>query len=220
MGMVQLTQRQINLLYILVDHQRNGRLIEPFGTVPISASEYVIYIRRQSSMRVRHVHDFDALCENGYLEYEWNRLSNAKLYTVSKLAHLTFKSGELTVRKEKTMQIAPVTLKNGHLSSEDQKYMALLDEANRVRMLLKREIAAVLYGTDLGDAVAELTAVQDLYYMVRPDTDVITQIVHKIGQRLVAQLAIVDDMDGRTAVAQSLVTFGLWTQLVFRLCSR
>ncbi len=218
MGIVNLTQRQINLLHTLVDHQRNGRLIEPFGTIPVSASEYVIYIRRQSSMRVRHAHDLDALCVGGYLEYEWNRLSNAKLYTVSKLAHLAFKSGELTVREDKSTLSAPVSLKNRYLRPEDQAYLALLDETNRMRGLLKRELSIILYGSDLGDAIAELTAVQDLYYMVRPETAVITTILHTIGQRLMKQLATVDDIEGLTAVAQALVTFGSWSRLIFQLC--
>lgn len=219
MGIKQLTQRQINLLYVLVDHWQNGRLIEPFGLVPINASEYVIYVRQQSSMRLRHADDLDALCLNGYLEYSWNRLSNGKLYSVTKLARLAFKSGQLVMRAELTESVAPVVVANNHLSPENQEYMTLLAETNRVRMQLKREMTAVLYGTELGDAVAELTAVQDMYYMVRPETAVIAQTLHQIGSRLMAEFAAVDGVEDSLAVSQVLVTFGAWTRLIFQLLS-
>jgi len=217
MGIVNLTQRQINLLHTLVDHQRNGRLIEPFGLVPVNVSEYVIYVRQRSSLRLRFADDIDALCHNGYLDHDWNRLSNGKVYTVTKLAQLAFKSGELIMRQEKPALFISPPSKNGHLSADAQSYMVLLDEVNKMRVVLKREMSLVLYGTNLGDAVAELTAVQDMYYMARPETAVIVQALHQIGERLMAQLPIVDTMEDRLAIAQAIATFGEWTHLVFQL---
>lgn len=216
---MNLTQRQINLLYTLVDHQRNGRLTEPFGLVPINASESVIYIRQQSSMRLRHADDLDALCLNGYLDYTWNRLSNGRIYTVTKLAQLAFKSGELTVREEKTKSQIPMLPINSNLSPEHQEYMSLLHEANHIRMVLKREMAVVLYGANLGDAIAEITAVQDLYYMVRPETAVIAQILQQIGGRLMAQFTTTDSIEDQLSAAQAVTTFGIWTRLIFQLLS-
>ncbi len=220
----QLTQRQKKLLYQLVTHQINGRLDEPFGLVPTGAAEYAIYLRYQSRMRVYWASDLDVLCVYGYLDYKWNRMSNAKLYSVSKTARQLFKSGQLAI--------------NGQLATDEQliegrlrvqpfvstakppiqrNRVSLLQSADASLVILKKDLGDILEGVVLGDAIAEITAVQDMYYMILPETAVIDHNLHHLSQRITNQLTTATTTRGKLAVTQALLSFSSWSHLIFQV---
>lgn len=220
----QLTQRQKKLLYQLVDHQQNGRLLEPFGLIPTGASEYAIYLRYQTSMHVYWASDLDVLCVYGYLNYKWNRMSNAKLYSVSKTAQQLFKSGQLAINEQTStknqllkdrLDIQPVILSAKPTIQHNR--VSLLQAADVLHSIMKQELRGMLEGITLGDAIAEITAVQDMYYMILPETAVIDQNLHRLSQRITNQLAAATTTAGKLAAAQTLVSFSSWTHIIFQL---
>ncbi len=220
----QLTQRQKKLLYQLVDHQQNGRLHEPFGLIPIGASEYAIYLRYQTSMHVYWASDLDVLCVYGYLDYKWNRMSNAKLYSVSKTAQQLFKSGQLAINEQPStenqlikdrLDIQPVIFSAKHTIQRNR--ISLLQAADELLVILKQELGETLEGVVLGDAIAEITAVQDMYYMILPETAVIDQSLHRLSQHITDQLIAATTTEGKLAAAQTLVSFSSWTHIIFQL---
>ncbi|MEJ2749112.1 MAG: hypothetical protein P8183_14580 [Anaerolineae bacterium] len=213
----QLTQRQKSLLYQLVEQQQCGQLREPFGLVPTGPSEYVIYLFSKPSMRLNWICDLDALCVLGYLEYRWNRLSNARLYRISKAAKLAFKSGELAfVSPEKQLPT-----KNGHFdkfrANPPTDRLSLLRKAESVRVVLKHELGTILQGIALGDAIAEVIIIQDLYYMVTPNTTTLFQTLSQLGQRITTQIAAAETFAEKTAVTHTLATFSSWSYLISQL---
>ena len=215
----QLTQRQKKLLYQLVDHHVNGRLHEPFGLIPTGASEYSIYLRYRASMHVYWASDLDVLCVHGYLDYKWNRMSTAKLYSVSKTARQLYKSGQLAIngqsptdnQLEDRLHLHPVV---PHVR---RNRVSLLQAADALHIILKQDLGNILEGVALGDTIAELTAVQEMYYMILPETAVIDQNLHSLSQRITDQFATATAIEDKLAVAQTSVSFSSWTHIIFQL---
>lgn len=82
-----LTPSQAWLLEKLVKFQQCGELIEPFIPLPVGTAHYVIYLRTLEGLQFRWLSDLDVLCLHQFLSYKWNRMSTAKAYQVTTLAH-------------------------------------------------------------------------------------------------------------------------------------
>ncbi len=199
----QLVPRQINLLCELVAHNRHGRLFEPFGAIPTQNQEYVIYLRGQDSLYLTQLSDLDALCAADYLDAHWNRLSNARLYSLSKGAIEAVKSG-LIVGEQR-------------VSKQTQTAVTPRQTADMLRSALKGHMAASMKGIALGEAIICLGNIQDAYYQSVPDTAVIMHRLDELGQQLMAHLQTAVTIPEKVAASHTIASFAEWACAIYSM---
>lgn len=81
-----LTARQQQLLSQLVQYYEEQRLFGAIRPIPTGPAAYTIYLRGKHNMTLHHIGDLDALCAAGYLDYEYTRFGNNKVFTLSQRA--------------------------------------------------------------------------------------------------------------------------------------
>ena len=184
---IPLTPQQHALFFRLAQLDHDGSLFGKIIPIPISASQYVIYLSGTENMRIRQLSDLDALAEIGLLEYELSRMGTTKHYNVSSEGRKVFGSGEFKGE--------PFT-----------RLGLVLDEARLLKMLL----VDLLEGDVLSMVLTEIGFVHNLLDARSPDP----RIVRKTFQKILRTLDPVWDDGDLAKLTQTMAVFGKWTRAI------
>ncbi|HFC11289.1 MAG TPA: hypothetical protein ENJ56_00495 [Anaerolineae bacterium] len=189
-----LTVGQTDLIRNLVRCELNDILIHPIRPIPISADEYVVYLKGKHNFRFRNFGDIDILCAVGLLSYRYSRFGAGKEYQITKLSKQLYKSGQL--------------LDGVELARSDKLQNATRD--------LKRTLRYMLAGAALDRAEAHVDSVNDWATDTAPNIPRIQKELQMISQMIGTRFTYVKLRDATMATA----AFGAWCEIVEQVVSK
>lgn len=189
-----LTPSQIDLIRNLVRCELNGILIHPIRPIPISADEYVIYLKGKHNFRFRNFGDIDALCAIGLLSYRFSRFGAGKEYQITKLGKQLHKSGLLA----------------------EGLALEQIDKLDRVTQDLKRSLNYMLTGTAKDRAEAHVDSVCAWIADETPNIIRIQKELQCVMQMIGTQFTYVPLKEAVDATA----SFGEWCDVVEQILAK
>lgn len=83
---MQLNERQKHLLQSLVRCHQDDLLFDVIRPIPTGPDTYVLYLRGKHNMTLTHISDLDVLCVHGFLDFDFSRFGNQKVFALSEKA--------------------------------------------------------------------------------------------------------------------------------------
>lgn len=195
---VHLVEAQKELLRTLVRLTQKGKIPTQIILIPATTlpSYYVVHIQGEPSLKIKHISDFDALCDAGLLTFHWNRFGNGKFYELTKAGFQAINDDFFQLED----------YPNGDVKG-------LLGEYEQLAQALRKLLPLVLQGQELADGVREWREVMEQVEGPRPDTYLLNIALKNFGQRLISRL----DHAPQKPVAKVLILFGEWVEVIGKL---
>ncbi len=203
--------RQRELLWNLVQYTFEGKLKETIAPVPLDSGDYAIYLRREKSFKIKWISDLDALCDQGFMTFRWNRMSNGKLYCLTDAGI----QAALAISNKNASRKKPQLV-----VEEDRTPGAMLKKVRKMNPALRQALAKALPASEFIGISRAIARVIQLLESPQSEMSQINELLVPLGKRLFSSFAACQTISTGKEVAKAIAIFGEWSEAAYRYIER